>query len=167
MVTKFLVTAILLPEPTYSGPDNVIYFRGLNGLEEELARNPNKIWLVAFYTVWNPACVNLAPVFAQLSNEYCLENLKFGKIDIGRYPEAGTKYQVSDSSMSKQLPTLILFKEGKEYVRRPIADSKGKLIRFLFSQENISAAFDLKNMYLDCESRLKQKDNNRKRIKND
>lgn len=153
----FSVTAILLPEPTYSGPDKVIYFRGLNGLDEELARNPTTTWLVAFYTVWNPSCVNFAPIFAQLSNDYYLDNLKFGKIDIGRYPDAGKKYQVSDSSMSKQLPTLILFREGKEYVRRPIADTKGKLIRFLFSHENITAAFDLKNLYLDCKDRLKDK----------
>lgn len=146
----------MLPEPTYSGPDNVIYFRGLNGLDEELTKNPNRVWLIAFYTVWNPACVNFAPIFAQLSNEYDLGNLKFGKIDIGRYPDAGKKYQVSDSSMSKQLPTLILFKEGKEYVRRPIADTKGKLIRFLFSYENIIAAFDLKNLYADCKSRVKE-----------
>lgn len=158
------MTAILLPEPTYSGPDSVIYFRGLNGLDEELTKNPNRIWLIAFYTVWNPACVNFAPIFAQLSNEYCLENLKFGKIDIGRYPEAGKKYQVSDSSMSKQLPTLILFKDGKEYVRRPTADSKGKLIRFLFSQENIIAAFDLKKFYADCNARVTNKN---KRVKSD
>lgn len=156
---------MLLPEPTYSGPDKVVYFRGLTGLDEELARNSNRLWLVAFYTVWNPACVNLAPIFAQLSNDYHLDNLKFGKIDIGRYPEAGKKYQVSDSSMSKQLPTLILFKEGKEYMRRPMADSKGKLIRFLFSGENITAAFDLKNLYADCKGRAK--DNNKKHVKSD
>lgn len=42
-----------------------------------------------------------------------IDNIKFGKIDIGRYPEAGQKYHVSDSSLSKQLPTVILFQEGK------------------------------------------------------
>lgn len=152
----------MLPEPTYSGPDNVIYFRGLNGLEEEL-KHTNRVWLVAFYTVWNPACVNFAPIFAQLSNEYYLDNLRFGKIDIGRYPDAGKKYHVSDSSMSKQLPTLIMFKDGKEYVRRPIGDSKGKLIRFLFSQENIIAAFDLKNLYEHYKNHV----NNKKHIKSE
>lgn len=53
---------------------------------------------------------------------YALENLKFGKVDIGRHPDAGAKYHVSDASTSKQLPTLILFKEGKEIQRRPYAD---------------------------------------------
>lgn len=158
--THIPVTAILLPEPTYSGPDNVIYFRSLANLDEELAHNPNRVWLIAFYTVWNPACVNFAPIFAQLSNDYDLENLKFGKIDVGRYPDAGEKYKVSDSSLSKQLPTVVMFREGKEYMRRPIADSKGKLVRFLFSGENVVAAFDLKNVYEDCKGRLK--DNGRR-----
>lgn len=59
--------------------------------------------------------------------------MKFGKVDIGRYPDAALKYHISDASTSKQLPTLILFKEGKEIERRPHADHKGKLIKFLFS----------------------------------
>lgn len=49
---------------------------------------------------------------------------------------------MSDASTSKQLPTLILFKEGKEIERRPYADSKGKLVKFLFSL--VSDLFDLK-----------------------
>lgn len=64
---------------------------------------------------------------------YALDNLKFGKVDIGRYPDAALKYHISDSSTSRQLPTLILFKGGKESERRPYADSKGKLVKFLFS----------------------------------
>lgn len=64
---------------------------------------------------------------------YALNNFKFGKVDVGRYPDAATKYRVSDASTSKQLPTLILFKDGKEAERRPYADHKGKLVKFLFS----------------------------------
>lgn len=160
----FSVIALVLPEPTYSGPDNVIYFREASGLDEELKRNLNTTWLVAFYTVWNPACVNFASTFAQLSTEYDLDNLKFGKIDIGRYPEAGQKHHVNDSSLSKQLPTVILFKNGKEYVRRPVADSKGKLIHFLFSSDNVRGAFDLKNLYAECKKQLKSSN---KHIKNE
>lgn len=148
----FILFAILLPEPTYSGPDSVVYFRQSNSLEEELERDKRVMWLVAFYTTWNPACVTFAPIFAQLSNEYCLDNLKFGKIDIGRLPESGKKYHVSDSSLSRQLPTVILFKDGKEVVRRPYADAKGKLIRFFFSEDNVKAAFDLNHVYKECKA---------------
>jgi hypothetical protein len=61
------VLGMLLPEPTYSGPENVVYFRTAAGLEEELQRDKRITWLVEFYTVWNPSCTNFAPIFAQLS----------------------------------------------------------------------------------------------------
>ncbi|XP_076232211.1 thioredoxin-related transmembrane protein 2 homolog isoform X2 [Calliopsis andreniformis] len=161
-----MVCGLLFPEPTYQGPENVIYLRGANGLQEELQRDTRIVWLVAFYTAWNPACVNFAPIFSELSAKYALENFKFGKVDIGRYPDAGVKYHVSDASTSKQLPTLILFKEGKEIQRRPYADHKGKLVKFLFSLDNIKAAFDLNNLYKDCKkSPIKKKE--KKTVKSD
>ncbi|KOX75636.1 Thioredoxin-related transmembrane protein 2 like protein [Melipona quadrifasciata] len=146
----FILCGLMFPEPTYQGPEKVTYLRGANGLQEELHRDTRVVWLIAFYTAWNPACVNFAPIFSELSAEYALENLKFGKVDIGRYPDAAVKYHISDASTSKQLPTLILFKEGKEIERRPYTDHKGKLVKFLFSLDNIKAAFDLNNVHRDC-----------------
>lgn len=61
--------ALLVPEPTYAGPSKVIYFRGEQGLSDELSAM-KATWLVAFYTAWNPVCVSFAPVFAKLSSEY-------------------------------------------------------------------------------------------------
>lgn len=151
------MTAFLLPEPTYSGPDNVIYFRGMNGLEEELNRDKKVVWLVTFYTVWNPACVNFAPIFAELSVKYHLNNFKFGKVDIGRYPDAAKKYRINDSSLSKQLPTIILFKDGQEVLRRPTVDPKLKVAKFLFTEENVRGAFDVKNIYDNCKTQAKNK----------
>lgn len=63
------VCGLVLPEPTYQGPENVIYLRGANGLQEELHRDTRVVWLVAFYTAWNPACVTFAPIFSELSAE--------------------------------------------------------------------------------------------------
>ncbi|XP_072394886.1 thioredoxin-related transmembrane protein 2 homolog [Diabrotica undecimpunctata] len=153
----FILGALLFPEPTYSGPDNVTYFRGVQGLDEELQRDKKVTWIVTFYAVWNPACVNFAPVFSKLSTIYNIENLKFGKIDIGRYPDAGQKYHVNDSSMSKQLPSVILFQDGKEVIRRPMADTKGKLIKFSFTEENVTNVFGLKGLYENCKEELKVK----------
>ncbi|XP_046386114.1 thioredoxin-related transmembrane protein 2 homolog [Ischnura elegans] len=147
----FVLLALLLPEPTISGPENIVYFRA-SGLDEELERNKKVTWLVVFYTAWNPSCVNFAPVYSRLSYEYALENLKFGKVDIGRFPEVARKYRISDSATSKQLPTIILFKEGKEVTRRPAVDSKGKIMKFFFSEDNVKAAFDLNNLYNECKS---------------
>lgn len=75
-------------------------------------------------------------IYCDYVNRYVLENLKFGKIDVGRYPDAAKKYGINDSSMSRQLPTVILFKGGKEVTRRPAADDRGKLIKFFFTEVN-------------------------------
>lgn len=131
-------------------------------MDDELAKDKSVTWLVTFYTVWNPACVNFAPIYAELSTKYHLDNLKFGKVDVGRYPDAGQKYHVNDSSMSKQLPTVILFKEGKETMRRPTVDSKSKLIKFGFNMDNINLAFDLNNVYQSCRESLKASKNSKK-----
>jgi thiol-disulfide isomerase/thioredoxin len=146
----FILFALILPEPTYSGPNSVVYFNTQNSLDEEMERDKRVVWIVAFYTTWNPSCVNFAPIFAQLSNEYALENFKFGKVDIGRLPDVGKKYHVSDSSLSRQLPTVILFKNAKEVSRRPYADAKGKLVKFFFSEDNMRAAFDMNNIFKEC-----------------
>ncbi|CAG9574117.1 unnamed protein product [Danaus chrysippus] len=149
-----ILFSLILPEPTYAGPELITYFRGTQVLDEELKRNKNTTWLVCLYAAWHPACVNFAPVFAELSASYSLDNLKFGKLDIGRYPEVAAKYRIQDGPTSRQLPTVLLIKEGKEQIRRPQADSTGKLQKFLFSKDNMKAAFDLDDVYQECKERL-------------
>lgn len=146
-----IVQFLLLPEPTYSGPENIVYFRGPN-LQDELNNDRRIIWLIAFYAAWSPACVNFAPIFAEVSAEYALENLKFGKLDVTRYPDVAKQFYVNDSSFSKQLPTIALFRNGREVSRRPLVDDKGKLQKFFFAVDNIKAAFDLNNLYQECKS---------------
>ena len=75
----FLLQGMMLPEPTYKGPENIVYFRG-NSLSEELNRDKNVVWMVTFYAAWSPACIDFTNIFAKLSNDYGLPNLKFGKV---------------------------------------------------------------------------------------
>ncbi|CAH0403962.1 unnamed protein product [Chilo suppressalis] len=255
-----ILTALLLPEPTYLGPEHVTYFRGPETLEEELKRNKElwkglcsgvslkdrirndvirqrirvtdiahrisklkwqwaghisrrtdgrwsrkvlewrprlgkrsvgrpetrwdddirrlagvgwmrvaengeqwrTTWLICLYAAWHPACVNFAPVFAELSASYNLDNLKFGKLDVGRYPEAAAKYRVQDGPASRQLPTVLLFTASAEQMRRPNADSTGKLQKFLFSKDNMKAAFDLDGIYQECKEKLASSKNKKK-----
>jgi len=144
----FTLQAMLLPEPTYKGPESIIYFRA-TGLDEELSRDPRVTWLVTFYAAWSPSCVNFSPVFSQLSAQYALPNLKFGKIDVGRYPDVAQKFHISTTSLTRQLPTVILFQEGKETGRAPAIIS-GKVQKFLFKEEDIINTFDLNNLYTEC-----------------
>jgi len=143
----FLLQAMLLPEPTYKGPENLVYFRA-TGLDDELKRDPRITWIVAFYAAWSPACINFAPIYSKLSADYGLPNLKFGKIDVGRYPEVAEKHHINTSPLTRQLPTLILFQDGKETGRVP-AILSGQVQKFTFKEEDIVNTFDLNSMYAE------------------
>ena len=86
---------------------------------------------------------------------YHLDNLKFGKVDLARFPEVGADFRISDSAFSKQLPTVILFKEGKPVMFRPNWDSSGKLLKFHMNLDNIVTTFGLNDVYRECKEELK------------
>lgn len=152
-----LIQMMVLPEPTYTGPDRVVYFQ-TQTLEDELARDKRIVWVIEFFALWSPPCINFASDFRALSAKYTLENLKFGKLDVTRNPEAAAKYHINTSTMSRQLPTIIMFKDGRPVLRRPTVDLKSKLIKFVFSSENVVNDFDLNNIYNECkESPLNKK----------
>ena len=54
---------------------------------------------------------------------------------------------MSTSPLTKQLPTLILFQGGKEVMRRPQIDKKGRAVSWTFSEENVIREFNLNELY--------------------
>ncbi|GAA5810457.1 hypothetical protein MFLAVUS_003878 [Mucor flavus] len=79
----------------------------------------SKYWIVMLYANWSVTCLNFEPVLAKLSIEYDLPHLKFGQIDIDVYPNLAEEFGVSKDPASFDLPTLILFQQGKEIRRLP------------------------------------------------
>lgn len=155
-VVLCLLHLLLCPEPSYQGPDNIIYFTG-EDLEEELKKKSSTVWLIELFAAWNPACVDFASTFAEISANFGLDNLKFGKVDLTRSPETAAKYKINTSPLSKQIPTLILFKNGEE-MKRPLVTSNGKLIPFALNYDNVVNTFELHSIYQECKQELaKQK----------
>ena len=143
---------VFLPQPVYKGPENVQYFRSTN-LEHEIKRDDRVTWLVCFFAPWSPPCNDFSPVFAELSNKFGgLSNFKFAKFDVNLYPEVANKFNISNSSLSKQLPTVVLFEKGVETKRRPFVDSKGTVYKFVMSYDNIVKEFDLNKIYFECKN---------------
>ena len=60
-------------------------------LQETLMEDDDVVWLVEFYTTWSPPCKAVMPAFAALSNEYANDYFRFGKMDLGKYPDAASK----------------------------------------------------------------------------
>jgi thioredoxin 1 len=70
-----------------------------------------KIVVVDFYADWCNPCRRLQPVFEQVAREM-KGSVTFVKINVDQFPNLKKKYHASP------IPTVILFKDGKEIQRR-------------------------------------------------
>lgn len=145
-LTLCLVFLMTCKPPLYMGPEYIKYFSDKT-IDDELEKDSRVTWIVEFFANWSPECQSFASVYADLSLKYNCSGLKFGKVDIGRYGEVSKKYKVSTSPLSKQLPSLVLFQGGKEVMRRPQVDKKGRAVSWSFTEENIIREFNLNELY--------------------
>uniref|UniRef100_A0A3P8X4T3 Thioredoxin-related transmembrane protein 2b n=1 Tax=Cynoglossus semilaevis TaxID=244447 RepID=A0A3P8X4T3_CYNSE len=143
--------------PIYMGPEYIKYFSDKT-IDDELDKDNRVTWIVEFFANWSPECQSFASVYADLSLKYNCAGLKFGKVDIGRYGEVSKKYKVSTSPLSKQLPSLVLFQGGKEVMRRPQVDKKGRAVSWSFTEENIIREFNLNELYQKSKKLSKKED---------
>ena len=66
--------------------------------------------VVDFFATWCGPCKMLAPIFESLSKEMN-DKVDFAKVDIDRSLEIAQEYKISS------VPTMIIFKNGKEVQR--------------------------------------------------
>ncbi len=85
------------------------------------AQLKNKIVLVDFWAAWCGPCRMMAPVLNQLAGELD-GNAKIGKLNVEEFGSVSQKYKV------RGIPTMILFKDGKEVKRFVGVKSKDFLL---------------------------------------
>ena len=77
--------------------------------------------LVDFYATWCGPCNALAPVLEEISKDLA-DRLAVVKVDVDESPEAASTFGVTS------IPTLVLFKEGREAWRSVGAAPKRALV---------------------------------------
>jgi len=78
--------------------------------ESEVIKSEKPV-LVDFWAEWCPPCRMLAPTLEKLSEEY-RDKVKICKLNVDEAPDVANRFGVSS------IPTLILFKGGKEAGRQ-------------------------------------------------
>lgn len=88
--------------------------------EKEVLQSPQPI-LVDFYADWCGPCRALAPIVEEIAHELN-SKLKVVKLDVDQNQETAMQYGV------QSIPTLLIFKNGKEVERLIGYMSKSKLL---------------------------------------
>lgn len=89
--------------------------------EFELILNDNKVVFVDFWATWCGPCQMISPIIEQIADEY-VEKMPVVKIDIDQNSELAEEYKIMS------IPTVILFKDGKEIQRLVGAKSSAEYI---------------------------------------
>ncbi len=82
--------------------------------------------VVDFWAGWCGPCKMMAPQFAAAAAQ--LPDVRFVKVDTEASPQASLRYRI------RSIPTMVLFKNGKEVARVAGAMSAGDIERWLQSQ---------------------------------
>ena len=92
-----------------------------NNFEHEVLEEKKTV-LIDFFADWCYPCKMMAPVVEEVAKD---ESIKVGKINIDENQELAEKYGV------ESIPTIIVFKRGKEYKRQIGVTDKESLLNLL------------------------------------
>jgi thioredoxin 1 len=70
--------------------------------------NDGGLYMVDFWAVWCGPCRLIAPVVAELADEYQGKGLKVGKLDVDSNPQTTARFRVMS------IPSVLFFKNGEK-----------------------------------------------------
>lgn len=148
---------VAFPQPEYGGPSRVEDLTPGSFQTLVVDGKADVGWVVTFYAGWADSCRQVEPLIAQMSTKYTTKELRFAKLDVGRWPHLATRHNVSVSVTSKQLPTIALFQGGEELGRVPHVFEGGKVGKPRFTLKHLAACFELDRRLARAKARAASK----------
>lgn len=81
------------------------------------------VTLVDFWAAWCQPCKLQGPIVSQLADELSTNGVKICKMDIEKNPKIAKELGI------KSIPTIVIFKKGKEYQKFVGLKGKGPLLK--------------------------------------
>lgn len=104
--------------PTVADSDRILTLDNTN-FQHQIK---NKVVLVDFWASWCAPCRMMAPVLNEVAEELT-GNAHVGKVNIEQYQSLASSYKI------KSIPTMVLYKNGKEVTRFVGVKSKEFLLK--------------------------------------
>jgi thioredoxin-like negative regulator of GroEL len=130
--SHYTVTLLFYPEDDLELDSHNVQYLSKDTFNNDILNKDNKnTWLVCFYATWSKDSILFANTFATIS--YRKKTINYGKVDVGRWMDIAKQLKIEVTD----LPTLILFKNGKEVKR--LCRKQGTTI----TAEQVSSHFEL------------------------
>ena len=91
------------------------------GFDQDVLKSQTPV-LVDMWAAWCGPCRMIAPVVEELAGTY-RGKVKFGKLNVDDHPQVAAQFRIMN------IPTLLLFKDGREVDRIVGAQPKEELVR--------------------------------------
>jgi hypothetical protein len=140
----WFVLFVVLPLPGYPGKSRVERLSAQD-LEEAIAGKGKwtaEVWIVHFGAAWSPMSQYFQVTFARLSNAYGSDRVRFGYVNVDSQIAAAEKHHVTTDASAFRIPTVIMYRKGKETGRLP---GRGNVAQVTWTRtlESVVEAFQL------------------------
>lgn len=129
-IVAVVMVWICFKQPAYTGQHKFVEIEGISEFIDTVLGSEH-CWVVLCHASWHSDCISTMSLWAAMSAKYTTSKLKFARVDVDEARGVAQKVAVDTSGMSLQLPSLIVFDEGREVCRFPPIDKSGKVGKVL------------------------------------